>query len=92
MKPNCKAIISLFFLVTLLVTMLPVNLAVQAEPAAQSTSYSISGRITDPNGNGIYVALITAVPNLNEGIEVLKPILMITGWWAAIRLRLALTA
>lgn len=81
MNPKFKTIFSCFILMTLILSMLPVNKSAQAEQDSQvKSTYTISGRVTDKNGNGIFGALISAVPNSSAGIEALKPVLMVTGW------------
>jgi formylglycine-generating enzyme required for sulfatase activity len=65
---------------TLIVSMLPVYKFAQAEQVAlEESTYSISGMVTDKDGNGVGGVVINAVPNSTVGIEVLKPVLMVTG-------------
>ena len=48
---------------------------------SQNSIYSISGRVTDIEGNGVFGVIVSAVPNSTFGIDVLKPILMVTCYW-----------
>lgn len=48
--------------------------------SSQSTTYSISGRVTDINGDGVAGVSINAVPSQCSAATAEKPVLLVTGW------------
>lgn len=62
MKRAPKVFIKLFFLIAFILSPIQPD-KVKAEPSLQTTPCSISGRVTDKNGNGVAGATIVAVLN-----------------------------
>lgn len=62
MKRTLKVLINLFVLAAF--ALVPVKTGeVRAEPSLQTTTYSISGRVTDGSGNGVEGVTVIATPN-----------------------------
>ncbi len=79
MKRTLKVFINLFVLIAFVLAPVQPN-KVKAEPSFQTTTYSISGRVTDGSGNGLAGVAINALPASCANATAQRPVLLVTGW------------
>jgi formylglycine-generating enzyme required for sulfatase activity/pimeloyl-ACP methyl ester carboxylesterase len=80
MPRRTRFFINSFVLITLILSTQPMTVPVQAESTIQATTYSISGRVTDLQGNPVPNVTIQAVTESTPCDFSKQPVVLIHGW------------
>jgi len=80
MKNKLRLVVNIFLILIILFTSFQIQPETTGVQAQGGTTYSISGRVTNQDGDGIQNVVINAVPHNPIITNPLKPVLLVTGW------------